>query len=122
MLDFTGYGCVNCRKMESSVWLDPGVKKLMSEYVLISLYVDDRQSLPEPMKVKENGVDLLLETEGEKWSYLQRVKFGANAQPFYVLLDLNGRPLGPSFGFTEKAAAFEDFLSQGLQQFHTRKR
>lgn len=122
MLDFTGYGCVNCRKMESSVWLDPGVKKLMAEYVLISLYVDDRQSLPEPMKVRENGVDLLLETEGERWSYLQRMKFGANAQPFYVLLDLNGRPLGPSFGFTEKVSAFEDFLSQGLQQFHTRKR
>lgn len=122
LIDFTGYGCVNCRKMETSVWLDPQVKQLMSEYVLISLYVDDRQPLSAPVKVQENGATLLLETEGEKWSYLQRMKFGANAQPFYVLLDLKGHPLAPSFGFTEKASDFADFLSQGLQQFRRQKR
>lgn len=117
MLDFTGYGCVNCRKMENSVWLDPAVKEAMSQYVLISLYVDDRQPLPEPIRVKENGANILLETVGEKWSYLQRMKFGANAQPFYVLVDTKGRPLEPSQGFTESASEFESFLVRGLQKF-----
>ncbi len=121
LIDFTGYGCVNCRKMEASVWLDPAVREKMSEYILISLYVDDRQSLYQPLTVQENGNSLLLETEGEKWSYLQRMKFGANAQPFYVLLDTDGHPLAPSFGFTENAAAFETFLSQGLEQFRRKK-
>ncbi len=117
MLDFTGYGCVNCRKMESSVWLDPHVQQLMGQYVLISLYVDDRQALPAPMYVKENNAPLTLETVGEKWSYLQRMKFGANAQPFYVLTDTDGMPLSAPMGFTERTSEFREFLSNGLKLF-----
>ena len=88
MLDFTGYGCVNCRKMEAAVWTDPKVSKLMTDdYVLITLYVDNKEPLPEHIKVMENGKERTLRTVGDKWSYLQRSKFGANAQPFYVLID-----------------------------------
>ena len=91
MLDFTGYGCVNCRKMEAAVWTDPKVSKLMTDdYVLITLYVDNKEPLPEHIKVMENGKERTLRTVGDKWSYLQRSKFGANAQPFYVLIDNEG--------------------------------
>ena len=94
MLDFTGYGCVNCRKMEAAVWTDPKVSKLMTDdYVLITLYVDNKEPLPEHIKVMENGKERTLRTVGDKWSYLQRSKFGANAQPFYVLIDNEGKPL-----------------------------
>ena len=87
MLDFTGYGCVNCRKMEAAVWTDPKVSDLINnDYVLITLYVDNKTPLTEPVKIIENGTERTLRTVGDKWSYLQRVKFGANAQPFYVLL------------------------------------
>ena len=97
MVDFTGWGCVNCREMESKVWIDPKVRELLTEdYVLISLYVDEKEKLPERITVEENGQTRILRTVGDKWSYLQRVKFGANAQPFYVLLDNEGKPLKPS--------------------------
>ena len=93
MLDFTGYGCVNCRKMEAAVWTDPKVSDLINnDYVLITLYVDNKTPLTEPVKIVENGTERTLRTVGDKWSYLQRVKFGANAQPFYVLLDNQGKP------------------------------
>ena len=94
MLDFTGYGCVNCRKMELAVWTDPTVSKIINDdYVLITLYVDNKTPLSEPVKIMENGTERTLRTVGDKWSYLQRVKFGANAQPFYVLIDNEGKPL-----------------------------
>jgi thiol:disulfide interchange protein DsbD len=116
LIDFTGFGCVNCRKMEASVWTDPKVKQLMNEqFIVASLYVDDKASLPQPMEVTENGHASLLTTVGDKWSYLQRSKFGANAQPFYVIVDAHGNPLTRSFSFTEEPEKFVAFLEAGLK-------
>ena len=118
MIDFTGFGCVNCRKMEASVWTDEKVKSIINDdYVLISLYVDDKTKLPEPIKVTENGKERTLRTVGDKWSYLQRVKFGANAQPFYVLLDNNGMPLNKSYSYDEDIAKYVEFLQAGLKNY-----
>ncbi|MEE1309434.1 MAG: cytochrome c biogenesis protein CcdA [Bacteroidaceae bacterium] len=119
MVDFTGYGCVNCRKMEAAVWTNPQVSSLMKEkYVLITLYVDDKTPLLEKLVVKENGVDVTLRTVGDRWSYLQRSKFGANAQPFYVLLDNDGHPLAGSYSYNEDVAAYSNFLEEGLQRYN----
>ncbi len=119
MLDFTGYGCVNCRKMEAAVWTDIKVADLLNEkYVLITLFVDDKTPLPEPIVVIENGAERKLRTIGDKWSYLQRSKFGANAQPFYVLLDNEGMPLNKSYSFNENVADYVTFLQQGLKAYH----
>ena len=119
MLDFTGYGCVNCRKMEAAVWTDIKVADLLNEkYVLITLFVDDKTPLPEPIVVTENGAERKLRTIGDKWSYLQRSKFGANAQPFYVLLDNEGMPLNKSYSFNENVADYVTFLQQGLKAYH----
>ena len=118
MLDFTGYGCVNCRKMELSVWTDPEVRTLINEdYVLITLYVDDKTPLPQPMRVVENGAERTLRTVGDKWSYLQRTKFGANAQPFYVLVDNEGRPLNHSYSYDEDVQKYVQFLETGLENY-----
>ena len=118
MLDFTGYGCVNCRKMEAAVWTDPKVNKLMTEdYVLITLFVDNKTPLPEHIKVMENGKERTLRTIGDKWSYLQRSKFGANAQPFYVLIDNEGKPLNKSYSYDEDIDKYVDFLQTGLQNY-----
>ena len=122
MLDFTGYGCVNCRKMEAAVWTDSKVSDLMTnDYVLITLYVDNKTPLPEPVKIMENGQERTLRTVGDKWSYLQRVKFGANAQPFYVLLDNEGKPLNKSFVYDEDVPKYIDFLKTGLENYKNRK-
>jgi thiol:disulfide interchange protein DsbD len=119
MLDFTGYGCVNCRKMEAAVWTDIKVADLLNEkYVLITLFVDDKTPLAEPIVVTENGAERKLRTIGDKWSYLQRSKFGANAQPFYVLLDNEGMPLNKSYSFNENVADYVTFLQQGLKAYH----
>lgn len=118
MLDFTGYGCVNCRKMELAVWTDPKVSKLLTEdYVLITLFVDDKTKLGEPIKVNENGKERTLRTVGDKWSYLQRSKFGANAQPFYVLVDNEGMPLNKSYSYDEDIQLYIDFLETGLKNY-----
>ena len=118
LLDFTGHGCVNCRKMENSVWIDSNVKDIIdNEYVLISLYVDEKAPLPEQLKVVENGKNRTLRTVGDKWSYLQRVKFGANAQPFYVLVDNQGKPLNKSYSFDESIPNFIQFLETGLKNY-----
>ena len=118
MLDFTGYGCVNCRKMELAVWTDQKVSKLIQDdYVLITLYVDNKTPLPEHIKVMENGKERTLRTLGDKWSYLQRVKFGANAQPFYVLIDNEGNPLNKSYSFDEDINKYVDFLETGLNNY-----
>lgn len=117
MLDFSGYGCVNCRKMEQSVLSDSRVKDIIDdEYVLISLMVDDKTPLAEPLTVMENGKTATLRTVGDKWSYLQRSKFGANAQPFYVLLDENGHSLAGSRSYDEDVEAFLQFLQKGIQE------
>lgn len=119
VVDFTGHGCVNCRKMELAVWHDAKVRDLlMKDYVLISLYVDEKASLPEPIKVEENGQTTTLRTVGDKWSYLQRSKFGANAQPFYVLLDNEGKPLNKSYSYDEDVEKFVDFLKTGLKNYN----
>ena len=118
MLDFTGYGCVNCRKMELSVWTDSKVSKLIQDdYVLITLFVDDKTPLPEHIKVMENGKERTLRSLGDKWSYLQRVKFGANAQPFYVLIDNEGNPLNKSYSYDEDVNKYVDFLQTGLKNY-----
>ena len=122
MLDFTGYGCVNCRKMELSVWPDTQVADLINnDYVLITLYVDNKTRLPEPIKVMENGKERTLRTVGDKWSYLQRVKFGANAQPFYVLIDNEGKPLNKSYSYDEDIDLYIDFLQTGLDNYNRKK-
>ena len=122
MLDFTGYGCVNCRKMEAAVWTDPKVSDLINnDYVLITLYVDNKTPLTEPVKIVENGKERTLRTVGDKWSYLQRVKFGANAQPFYVLLDNQGSPLNKSYAYDEDIPKYIEFLQTGLENYRKEK-
>lgn len=123
MIDFTGFGCVNCRKMEAAVWTDPSVAdKLEKDYVLISLYVDDKTKLPKPIEVTlPNGQKRTLRTVGDKWSYLQSSKFGANAQPFYVTLDNEGNVLSGSFSYKEDIPAYLDFLNKGLDAYRAKK-
>ena len=118
MIDFSGFGCVNCRKMEASVWTDPKVKQMLeNDYVLITLMVDDKTKLPQPIEIQENGKTRKLKTIGDKWSYLQRSKFGSNAQPFYILLNDEGQPLGPSYAFNEDVSNYIQFLQNGLKEF-----
>ena len=118
MIDFSGFGCVNCRKMEASVWTDPKVKQMLeNDYVLITLMVDDKTKLPQPIEIQENGKTRKLKTIGDKWSYLQRSKFGSNAQPFYILLNDEGQPLEPSYAFNEDVSKYIQFLQNGLKEF-----
>ena len=119
LVDFTGFGCVNCRKMEASVWTDSRVAdKLNKDYVLISLYVDDKTPLKQPVTVKlPDGTSRTLRTIGDKWSYLQQTKFGYLAQPFYVPLDNAGKPLNGSFSFKEDVPAYLEFLDKGLENY-----
>lgn len=119
IVDFTGFGCVNCRKMEAAVWTDPSVAdKLNNDFVLISLFVDDKTPLPEQMQVTEaDGTQRTLRTIGDKWSYLQRYKFGFNAQPFYVTLDHEGKPLSRSFVYKEDVADYMDFLNTAITNY-----
>ncbi len=118
LIDFSGYGCVNCRKMEASVWTDPTVKEIIdNQFVLITLIVDDKTQLPETILITENGQQRKLKTVGDKWSYFQRYKFGSNAQPFYVMLDNAGQPLAPSYGFDEDVKKYIDWLNSGLAEF-----
>ena len=121
MLDFSGYGCVNCREMEQSVLADEKVMNIIgNEYVLVTLYVDDKTPLAEPIRVIENGKEVTLRSVGDKWSYLQRSKFGANAQPFYVLLDNAGHPLTTSRSYDEDVDAYVSFLEKGLAEYAKR--
>lgn len=118
LIDFTGFGCVNCRKMEAAVWTDPQVAdKLNNDFVLISLYVDDKQPLDHPIEIVENGKKRTLRTIGDKWSYLQRSKFGANAQPFYVILDNEGKPLTGSYSYDEDISHYLEFMNKGLENY-----
>ncbi|MBF0577303.1 protein-disulfide reductase DsbD family protein [Dysgonomonas sp. GY617] len=118
MIDFSGFGCVNCRKMEASVWTDPRVKhSLENDYVLITLMVDDKEKLPEVIEVQENGKTTKLKTIGDKWSYLQRHKFGTNSQPYYVLLDNAGTPIGPSYAYDEDVDKYLNFLKIGVDNY-----
>ena len=123
LVDFTGFGCVNCRKMEASVWTDSRVAdKLNKDYVLISLYVDDKTPLKQPVEVKlPDGTSRTLRTIGDKWSYLEQTKFGYLAQPFYVPLDNAGKPLNGSFSFKEDVPAYLEFLEKGLDNYHAQQ-
>lgn len=122
MVDFTGFGCVNCRKMEAAVWTDAKVADMLNnKYVLISLYVDDKTPLPEQMTVKDtDGTERTLRTVGDKWSYLQRHKFGSNTQPMYILLDNDGMPLTGSRSYDEDINAYMDFLKAGLDNYNNK--
>ena len=118
MIDFTGFGCVNCRKMEAAVWTDESVKSIITDdYVLIQLFVDDKTPLAEPIEVVENGQPRKLRTIGDKWSYFQRTKFGSNTQPFYVLLDNNGQPLNSAYSYDEDIEKYIEFLNTGLKNY-----
>jgi thiol:disulfide interchange protein len=118
LLDFTGYGCVNCRKMEAAVWTDTDIRQIIdNDYVLISLFVDDKTPLPRHITINENGQIIKLRTVGDKWSLLQRHKFGSNAQPFYLLLDAEGNPLNGSYTFDTDVNHFRKFLMDGLDRY-----
>lgn len=123
IIDFSGYGCVNCRKMEASVWTDPTVKDILdNDFVLITLIVDDKARLAQPLEVTEtNGDRRTLKTVGERWSYFQRTKFGSNAQPFYVMLDNTGHPLAASYGFDEDVDKYITWLRGGLKAYKDRQ-
>lgn len=120
MIDFTGFGCVNCRKMEAAVWTDAKVADMLNnKYVLISLYVDDKTPLPEQMTVTDtDGTQRTLRTVGDKWSYLQRHKFGSNTQPMYILLDNEGKPLTGSRSYDEDINEYMNFLKVGLDNYN----
>ena len=122
-VDFTGFGCVNCRKMEAAVWTDPRVADLLTkDYVLVSLFVDDKTPLEQPIEVTDaQGRHKTLRTVGARWSYLQSTRFGANAQPYYIILDTDGRQLLPSRAYDEDVSAYLDFLQRGLQAFKETK-
>jgi len=120
MIDFTGFGCVNCRKMEAAVWTDAKVQDMLNrQYVLISLYVDDKTPLPEPLEVTEqDGQKRTLRTIGDKWSYLQRTKVGMNTQPCYVLLDpATGKPLEGLRSYDEDIDEYIKYLQSGLKNY-----
>ena len=118
LIDFSGYGCVNCRKMEGAVFDTQEVSSIIKEnFVLITLMVDDKKELAEPMTVEENGKKVVLETIGDKWSYLQRSKFKANSQPYYVMLDNNGSPLNTPYYYDEDVAKFVNWLEKGISTY-----
>lgn len=120
IVDFSGYGCVNCRKMEAAVLTNPEIKEMVdNDFVMITLMVDDKKELPSPIMVTEkDGRERTLYTYGDKWSYLQRSKFGANAQPYYVILNDEGKPLNNAFVYEENAPKFPQFLTAGLERYN----
>lgn len=118
LIDFSGHGCVNCRKMEGAVFDTQEISGIIREnYVLIKLMVDEKKALARPYTVEEYGKTVKIETVGEKWSYLQRSKFGANSQPFYVLLDNDGQPLAGSYSYDENVAKFAEWLNSGIEAY-----
>ena len=118
LIDFSGYGCVNCRKMEGAVLDDPNIKNMINDnFVVVKLMVDEKAALPEPIKVTEYGKEMTLYTYGDKWSYLQRYKFNANAQPYYVILDNKGSLLSGPFSYEENIPAFSEFLQKGIKSY-----
>lgn len=122
LIDFSGWGCVNCREMETYVWIDPRVKNILeNDYVLITLMVDDRELLPEVIEVEKNGKKMKLKTVGDKWAYLQEHKFGFASQPYYVTLNSEGKPIGPSFAYDRNIDNYLTFLKTGLQNFEKAK-
>ena len=122
LLDFTGVNCVNCRKMEESVWPDPRVlKRLNEDYVLVSLYVDDRTNLSEDEQYVSSFSGKRINTVGRKWSDLQQSRFGVNAQPYYVVTDTDGNQLIPASAYDEDIEKYVNFLDEGLKAFASAK-
>lgn len=118
LIDFSGYGCVNCRKMEGAVFDTPIVTQIIKDnFVLIKLMVDDKTPLQAPIRVEENSKPLLLETVGDKWSYLQRSKFGANSQPYYIILNNNGDALSAPAFYDENVTKFVEWLEDGMKKY-----
>lgn len=118
LLDFSGYACVNCRKMEGAVFDTPTVRGIIQrDYVMIKLMVDDKASLAQPMTVVEEGKTIRLTTVGEKWAYLQRYKFGINSQPYYILLDNEGKPLSQPRVYDENVGDFVAWLEDGVEKY-----
>lgn len=118
LLDFSGYACVNCRKMEGAIFDNPTVRTIIEDnYVMIKLMVDDKAALASPMTVEENGKAVTLATVGEKWAFLQRHKFGISSQPYYVLLDNDGKPLGTPRVYDENLADFVAWLENGTEKY-----
>ena len=116
LLDFSGYGCVNCRKMEGAVLDEPDVKAMIeNNFVVIKLMVDEKRERPEPEYVEENGKQIRLDTYGERWSYLQRYKLQANAQPYYVILNDRGELLSGPYAYDESIPRFTRFLEKGIK-------
>lgn len=121
MIDFTGHACVNCRKMETVVWSDPRIlNRIRQDYILVQLYVDDKTELPENEKFKSAYSGKEITTIGNKWSDFQASVFEANSQPYYVLLDLNEKPLIDPQGAEYDVEIFKDFLDKGLNEFRNR--
>ena len=121
MLDFTGWSCVNCRKMEDNVWIDPRVlSRLENDYVLVSLYVDDKTELPESEKYVSETTGKKIKSVGNKWSDLQTARFGTNSQPYYVLLDLNEKMLSKPAAYNTNIEKFIEFLDGGKKEFENR--
>ncbi|MBO7316306.1 MAG: thioredoxin family protein [Paludibacteraceae bacterium] len=121
LVNFSGHGCVNCRKMEATVLTNEKVNEILTEkLVFITLFVDDKKNLDSPITIEENGKKRTLRTIGDRNSYLQRMKFGANAQPFYVLLDNEGKPLEKAFAFDENPQNFIEFLEEGLKNYNNK--
>lgn len=119
LLDFSGYACVNCRKMEGAVFDTQDVREIIEkDYILIKLMVDDKADLPTPMTVSENGRQITLRTVGDKWSYLQRHKFDINSQPYYVLLDNDGQLLAQPRAYDENVKGFVEWLNNGIKAYN----
>lgn len=124
LIDFTGHGCVNCRKMESAVFDTERIHKVINDnYVLIKLVVDDKNDLDSPYTIDDNGKTKLIETVGDKWSYLQQHKFQTSTQPYYVILDNEGNPVSSSRGYdpAESVDAFEAWLLEGVENYKKEK-
>ena len=118
LIDFSGHGCVNCRKMEGAVLDDSNIKTMINDnFVVIKLMVDEKAPLPSPMTVTEYGKEVTLHTYGDKWSYLQRSKFNANAQPYYVILNDAGELLSGPFSYDENIPSFAAFLEKGIKGY-----
>ncbi|MCH5346972.1 MAG: thioredoxin family protein [Muribaculaceae bacterium] len=118
LIDFSGYGCVNCRKMEGAVLDEAEVHSMITDnFVVIKLMVDEKKELPQPMTVEENGRQVVLKTYGDRWSYLQRYKFSANAQPYYVILNDKGELISGPFSYDENIPRFVQFLEKGISNY-----
>lgn len=117
-VDFSGYGCVNCRKMEAAVLDQQNVHSMITDnFIVVTLMTDDRTPLPQPMTVIDEGKEITLDTYGDKWSYLQRTKFRANAQPYYIVLNAEGKLLSGPFAYDENIPKFTQFLEDGISAF-----